>query len=240
MKQKNTDMKKKKFNIKKETPKKPLFGGRIKRRRRIKDDDDLYDEDENLNHEEGEDYDDYIHNHKDDYFTKYVDDENDDFEEEEEVIEVAIEEKVIKKEKKTVDKTKFYVDPKEFDQEIVEYYKTAIMSNNLAEMISKISNKLSYAPNFINYSYREEMVGDGIIRMMKALIAKKYNRKKGTNPFSYFTRIAFNAFRNRIKKEKHIHETHEKYQKEFMLMSESFNHLSKNNNIRIMKERNRE
>jgi DNA-directed RNA polymerase specialized sigma24 family protein len=83
------------------------------------------------------------------------------------------------------------------------------------------------------------MVGDGIIRMMKALIAKKYNRDKGTNPFSYFTRIAFNAFRNRIKKEKHIHETHEKYQREFMLMSESFNHLSKNNNINIMKERDR-
>ena len=106
-------------------------------------------------------------------------------------------------------------------------------------MISKISHKLSYAPNFINYSYREEMVGDGIIRMMKAIIAKKYNRDKGTNPFSYFTRIAFNAFRNRIKKEKHIHETHAKYQRELMFMSENFNNMSKNNNINIMKEKNR-
>jgi hypothetical protein len=138
------------------------------------------------------------------------------------------------------DKEKYYVEPKQFDEEIMKYYESGKMSNELANMISNISHKLSYANNFINYSYREEMVGDGVIRMMKALIAKKYNREKGTNPFSYFTRIAFNAFRNRIKKEKHMHETHEKYQKEVMFMSEAFSHLSKNNNISIMKERNRD
>jgi hypothetical protein len=78
-------------------------------------------------------------------------------------------------------------------------------------------------------SYREEMVGDGVIRMFKALMSKKYNHTKGTNPFSYFTRIAFNAFRNRIKKEKHIHETHEKYKNEFLMFSEGYNNLVKNN-----------
>jgi hypothetical protein len=160
--------------------------------------------------------------------------------EDEEIDDVVVEEIIIKKGKRIADKAKFYVEPKKFDEEIMKYYDSGKMSNELAEMISKISHKLSYAPNFINYSYREEMVGDGVIRMMKALIAKKYNREKGTNPFSYFTRIAFNAFRNRIKKEKHIHETHEKYQKELMFMSEQFSNMSKNNNIRIMKERNRE
>jgi hypothetical protein len=142
-----------------------------------------------------------------------------------------------KRGRKAADKSNFYVEPKEFDQEIMNYYDNGKMSDKLADMVSKISHKLSYAPNFINYSYREEMVGDGVIRMMKALIAKKYNRDKGTNPFSYFTRIAFNAFRNRIKKEKHIHETHEKYQRELMFMSDQFNFLSKNNNISIMREK---
>jgi hypothetical protein len=132
--------------------------------------------------------------------------------------------------KKKALKEKFYVEPKLFDEEIMKYYDSGVMSNQLAEMVSKISHKLSYASNFINYSYREEMVGDGIIRMMKALISKKYNRTKGTNPFSYFTRIAFNAFRNRIKKEKHIHETHEKYKEELMFMSGSVNSLNKNKN----------
>jgi hypothetical protein len=156
--------------------------------------------------------------------------------EDEEELEEIIEKEAPKK--KTVDKTKFYVDPKEFDEQIMNYYDTNNMTNNLAEMVSKISNKLSYASNFINYSYREEMVGDGIIRMMKALIAKKYNRTKGTNPFSYFTRIAFNAFRNRIKKEKHIHETHEKYQREFLMMSETFNNFSKNKSSRNVSTKN--
>jgi hypothetical protein len=153
--------------------------------------------------------------------------------------EVVDDDKPKKRGRKVSDKTKFYVQPAEFDEEIMKYYDSGKMSDKLADMVSRISHKLSYAPNFINYSYREEMVGDGVIRMMKALIAKKYNREKGTNPFSYFTRIAFNAFRNRIKKEKHIHETHEKYQRELMFMSEQFNNLSKNNNISIMKERDR-
>jgi hypothetical protein len=115
------------------------------------------------------------------------------------------------KDKKEI-KKHFYVDPKEFDSEITDFYNSGIISDNLANMVSKISNKLSFARNFINYSYREEMVGDGIVRMMKALLAKKYDRNKANNPFSYFTKIAFNAFRNRIKKEKHMHDTHEKYQ----------------------------
>jgi len=86
------------------------------------------------------------------------------------------------------------------------------------------------------YTYREEMVGDGIVRMFKALISKKYNREKGTNPFSYFTRIAFNAFRNRIKKEKTIHDAHERYQQEYMIMTEGFANLLKNNQTKITKD----
>ena len=148
----------------------------------------------------------------------------------EEVDNLEVEEIVDKKQKKSLDKKKFYVDPKEFDTEIMNYYDSGHITDNLAQMISKISNKLSFASNFINYSYREEMAGDGIIRMMKALIAQKYNREKGTNPFSYFTRIAFNAFRNRIKKEKHIHETHEKYREELTLLSSNYNNIVKNKN----------
>jgi hypothetical protein len=150
--------------------------------------------------------------------------ENDEEDEEDEEIEPIVPEKI----KKTAIKEKFYVEPKKFDEEIMKYYDSGFMSNELAEMVSKISHKLSYASNFINYSYREEMVGDGVIRMMKALISKKYNRSKGTNPFSYFTRIAFNAFRNRIKKEKHIHETHEKYKEELLFMSGTTSSMNKN------------
>jgi len=163
--------------------------------------------------------------------------EEEDLEEikEDEIVENKVEKKEEvkpKRGKKPADKTKFYVDPKQFDEEIISYYNSGILSNELAEMVSKIAHKLSYAPNFINYSYREEMVGDGVIRMFKALMSKKYNHSKGNNPFSYFTRIAFNAFRNRIKKEKHMHETHEKYKNEYIMFSEHYNNLVKNNNTK--------
>lgn len=138
-------------------------------------------------------------------------------------IEVAPEPVGPKKRGPKPNKTQFYVEPKEFDDAIMEYYKTEIISDVLAHMINKIAHKLSYAPNFINYTYRDEMVGDAIVRMMKALIAKKYTHNKGSNPFSYFTKIAFNAFRNRIKKEKYTYEVLQKYQEEVIMDSEYTN-----------------
>lgn len=118
-------------------------------------------------------------------------------------------------------KTQFYVEPKEFDDAIMKYYNSGNISDELALMINKIANKLSYATNFINYSYKDEMIGDAVVRMMKALIAKKYTHNKGSNPFSYFTKIAFNAFRNRIKKEKHAYNTLQEYQEEIIMSSEN-------------------
>jgi len=50
-------------------------------------------------------------------------------------------------------------------------------------------------------SYRDEMIGDAIVKMLHAIKNKKFDPMLG-NAFSYFTRIAFNAFCNRIKKEK--------------------------------------
>jgi hypothetical protein len=208
-----------------------------KRKKKIIDYDDFIDENEDSSLEEDLDENISYASSMFDSVSDHEKEEDEEVEEAEEVEEEPVIEKI--KNKKKPDKKVFYVEPKKFDEEIVKFYESGIMTNDLAEMVSKISNKLSYAPNFINYSYREEMVGDGIIRMMKALISKKYNREKGTNPFSYFTRIAFNAFRNRIKKEKHIHETHEKYRRELMSMSEGYSNLLKNNNIRIMKERDR-
>lgn len=173
-------------------------------------------------------------NLKDDEEEDDVDEDDDD---DDDVEEGKVKERPVLRKKKPTDKEKFYVNPQEFDEEIVSYYNSGHMSDNLAQMVSKIANKLSYAPNFINYTYREEMVGDGIIRMFKALTSKKYDHAKGSNPFSYFTRIAFNAFRNRIKKEKHLRDTHEKYQNELLLFSENYNTIIKNNQLRISKNK---
>ena len=137
------------------------------------------------------------------------------------------------KKKAKADKAKYYIIPKQFDDEIIKYYENGVISNELAQMIEKISNKLSFAPNFINYSYKDDMIGDAIIKMFKALIGKKYNHDKGSNPFSYFTRIAFNAFLCRIKKENHAQEILQKYRDDLLQFSDNINVVVKNKNMRI-------
>jgi len=117
-----------------------------------------------------------------------------------------------KRKPKNTDKEKHYVNSKEFLEELSQYYKTDHVTDTLAEMITKIANGLSYAPNFINYSYKDEMVGDAILKMFSALKNKKFKLDSGNNPFSYYTTIAFHAFINRIKKEKKYHETVTSYQ----------------------------
>ena len=113
---------------------------------------------------------------------------------------------------------KNYIEPKVFRDRILQYYEDEIFTDELSQGIYDIANRLAFSPNFINYTYREEMVGDAIIKMFQALKNKKFNKnivnkngQKG-NPYSYYSKIAFNAFRNRIKKEKKNHETLLKYQ----------------------------
>jgi hypothetical protein len=104
-----------------------------------------------------------------------------------------------------------YVNSREFEDEIRNYYNTDLMTDKLCESINKIANGLSYAPNFLNYSYKEDMVGDAIVKMFSALKNKKFKIDCGFSPFSYFTTIAFHAFINRIKKEKKHHEAINEY-----------------------------
>lgn len=111
-------------------------------------------------------------------------------------------------------KKQFYVNPKEFTDELQNYYRTDIITDNLALMIRNIAYGLAHAPNFINYTFKEEAIGDSLINMFSALKQKKYKFDKGFNPFSYFNSIAFNCWRSRIKKEKRMRDTLAAYQEE--------------------------
>ena len=124
----------------------------------------------------------------------------------------AVPAKKRKKKKKSTDKSKHYVNAKDFFNQIKKYYETDDLPDVLAESINKIAIGLSYAPNFINYSYKDEMIGDAILKMFSALKHHKFNVDTGNSPFSYFTTIAYHAFINRIKKEKRYRETITKYQ----------------------------
>ena len=120
----------------------------------------------------------------------------------------------VKTVKKKKNKKTYYVSPKRFLQLLKEYYETDDLVEELASDTSKIAVGLSYSPNFINYSYKDEMIGDAIVKMIAAVKNKKFNLESTSNPFSYFTTIAYHAFINRIKKEKKYRETIAAYQEQ--------------------------
>ena len=104
-----------------------------------------------------------------------------------------------------------YVDNKKFLQAMVDWRlkvqkaenkkrKKPVVTNYIGECFLKIANHLSYRPNFINYTYRDDMISDGIENCLQYM--NNFNSEKSNNPFAYFTQIIYYAFIRRIQKEK--------------------------------------
>jgi len=104
-----------------------------------------------------------------------------------------------------------YVNNKEFLAAMIEWNERCVIAkdkgesnppitNYIGECFLKIANHLSYRPNFINYTYREEMISDGIENCLQYV--HNFNPEKSNNPFAYFTQIIYYAFLRRIQKEK--------------------------------------
>ena len=70
----------------------------------------------------------------------------------------------------------------------------------IGECIYKIATRLATNRNFSSYSYKDEMIADGIEVCIRYL--HNFNPEKSNNPFSYFTQIIYYAFLQRISKEK--------------------------------------
>ena len=104
-----------------------------------------------------------------------------------------------------------YVDNKKFLIAMTEYRNSRILAeeegqkrpqvtNYIGECYLKIANHLSYRPNFINYTYRDDMISDGIENCLQYM--DNFDPAKSKNPFAYFTQIIYYAFIRRIQKEK--------------------------------------
>ena len=110
-----------------------------------------------------------------------------------------------------------YVNNADFSQAVVDYVRLVneakkSRKNNIpkvpdyvAQCFLRIAEGLSHKSNFIRYTYREEMVMDGVENCLKAI--SNYNIEAATrtgkpNAFAYFTQIIWFAFLRRIAKEK--------------------------------------
>jgi len=70
----------------------------------------------------------------------------------------------------------------------------------IGECFLKIAKNLATRPNFANYSYKDEMISDGIENCI--VYINNFDPAKSTNPFAYFTQIIYFAFLRRIHREK--------------------------------------
>jgi len=113
--------------------------------------------------------------------------------------------------KKPKKEKEHYVDNKLFYKEMVDWkkkYKEAQemdepvppVSEYIATCFFHIAENLAKKPNFVNYPFKEDMIGDGIENCL--MYCGNFNPRKSKNPFSYFTQIIYYAFLRKIQKEK--------------------------------------
>ena len=109
-----------------------------------------------------------------------------------------------------------YVDKKEFSDEMIEWKErwlaakeagepTVPLTNSIGKKIMLIAEGVSRMKNFSNYTYKDEMILDGIENCIR--YAHNFNPEKSTNAFAYFTTSIYYAFIRRIgveKKQGHI------------------------------------
>tara|TARA_B100000953_G_scaffold117959_1_gene97195 strand:- start:323 stop:961 length:639 start_codon:yes stop_codon:yes gene_type:complete len=109
------------------------------------------------------------------------------------------------------DNTNHYINNKEFLKALVAYQEDIIncekagkpkpyVTEYIAMCFLQIAQRLSYRPNFINYTYKDDMISDGLENCLAYM--HNFNPEKSTNPFAYFTQIIYYAFLRRIQKEK--------------------------------------
>jgi hypothetical protein len=90
------------------------------------------------------------------------------------------------------------------------------VSNYIGQSILLICNNLAKKPNFSGYTYKQDMISDGIIDCIAAV--DNFDPDRTNNPFAYFTQIAWNAFIRRIQKEKkQTYIKHKNFENSFLM-----------------------
>lgn len=69
------------------------------------------------------------------------------------------------------------------------------------DMATKLANRF----NFTGYTFKEDMIGDGILNAIEAI--NNFDPTKSANPFAYFTQVIYWCYVRRIQKENKDHKT---------------------------------
>jgi DNA-directed RNA polymerase specialized sigma24 family protein len=113
--------------------------------------------------------------------------------------------KKLTKKTKLLDKPDIYLTKDAMLKELIIYRDTKVITEDLGNMFILIANKYLNKHSFFSYTWKEDMVGDAILNMIKGIDRFKIDHPKA-NPFHFFSTIAYWSAIQRIVKEKKIKE----------------------------------
>jgi len=127
-------------------------------------------------------------------------------------------------------KSNNYIDNQKFFKEMVKWKERVIkaelknrkpppVTDYIGTCFMDIAENLIRRPNFSNYPFRDDMVGDAIENCL--MYCYNFDPEKSENPFAYFTQIIYYAFLRRIQKEK----------KQNLIKYKYLHHLDKDGNF---------
>ena len=121
----------------------------------------------------------------------------------------------------------YYVRNKDLIPEIEKLGETELISEELGRMLLLIAKNLSNKGNFINYTWKEDMIQEAVLTCCKYL--KNFDLEKSKNPFAYITTICNHAFVNYINRQKKHSEIKDKcfHNREYVLGDETMTYSSK-------------
>jgi len=102
-------------------------------------------------------------------------------------IKKEVKEPVVKKKK-----AKNYLNNKDLLKQIELSHQQDKITDELANMFLLLCRRYAKMPNFINYSYNDDMQSYALLTLVK--VWRSFDPKKSSNPFAYFTQTVKRAF----------------------------------------------
>ena len=121
----------------------------------------------------------------------------------------------------------YYVRNKDLIPEIMKMNENNIISEELGAMLLLIAKNLSNKGNFINYTWKDDMIQEAVLTCCRYL--KNFDLRKSNNPFAYITTICNHAFVNYINKQKKHSEIKDKcfHNREFVTEDDTLTYSHK-------------
>lgn len=96
--------------------------------------------------------------------------------------------------------TKKYLTNENLMREVLKSKSQKQITNELAKMLMLLANRIASKANFVNYSYKEDMIAESLCNLSKH--ALKFDENRSNNPFAFYTSAIMNSFYQYLNNEK--------------------------------------